>query len=76
MRVKVEQINDYLIYYQTLYKSIKTKVAASEVSQGQYRGYPSKWSLGEVQTKVKKKNERDEFLGFCERELERLQGVM
>ena len=63
-------------YSQTLYKSIKNKSGSNEVSQGQYRGYPSKWSLGEVQTKVEKKNERDEFLVSCERELERLQGVM
>ena len=45
----------------------------------QYRGYPSKCSLGHVQTKVEKKSERDEFLVFCERELERWQlwqGVM
>ena len=27
-----------------------------EMSQGQYRGYPSKCSLGQVQTKVEKKN--------------------
>ena len=39
------------------------------MGQGQYRGYPSKCSLGQVQTKVEKKNGRDEFLVFCEREL-------
>ena len=32
--------------------------------------------LGQVQTKVEKKNEREEFLVFCERELERWQGVL
>ena len=63
-------------YSQTLYKVNKNKKWSSEISQGQYRGYPSKWRLGEVQTKVEKKNERDEFLVFCERELERWQGVM
>ena len=33
-------------------------------------------TLGQVKTKVEKKNERDEFLVFCERELERRQEVM
>ena len=56
--------------------SIKTKNGSDETSQGQYRRYPSKSSLGQVQTKVEKKNEREEFLVFCERELERWQGVM
>ena len=63
-------------YSQTLYKVDKNKKWSNEINQGQYRGYPSKWSLGKVQTKVEKKNERDEFLVFCERELERWQGVM
>ena len=64
-------------YSQTLYKVKKTKSGSDEISQGQYRGYPSKCSLGQlVQTKVEKKNERDEFLAFSERKLERWQGVM
>ena len=64
-------------YSQTLYEVKKKKKSGSdEISQGQDRGYPSKCSLGQVQTKVEKKNERDEFLVFCERELERRQGVM
>ena len=63
-------------YSQTQYKSIKTKSGSDEISQGQYRGYPSKCSLGQVQTKVEKKNGRDEFLVFCERELGRWQGAM
>ena len=65
-------------YSQTLYKVNKTKSGSDEISQGQYRRYPSKSSLGQVQTKVEKKNERDEILVFffCERELERWQGVM
>ena len=58
-------------YSQTLYKVKKTKSGSDEISLGQYRGYPSKCSLGQVQTKVEKKNERDEFSVFCERELER-----
>ena len=61
-------------YSQTLYKVKKS--SSDEISQGQYRGYPSKCSLGQVQTKMETKNERDEFLVFCERELERWQGVM
>ena len=65
-------------YSHTLYKVKKTKSGSDEISQGQYRGYPSKciYSVGQVQTNVEKKNERDEFLVFCERELERWQGVM
>ena len=63
-------------YSQTLYKVKKTKSGSDEISQGQYRGYPSKCSLGQMQTKVEKKNERDEFIVFCERELERWPGVM
>ena len=66
-------------YSQTLYKVKKTKSGKSgsdEISQGQYRGYPSKCSLSQVQTKVETKNERDEFLVFCEKELERWRGVM
>ena len=61
-------------YSQTMYKIKKS--GSVEISQGQYRGYSSKCSLGQAQTKVEKKNERDEFLVFCERELERWQGVM
>ena len=73
MPVKVKQINEYLFSdtVQQCTKSIKTKSGSDEISKGQYRGYPSKFSLGQVQTKVEKKNERDEFLVFCERELER-----
>ena len=63
-------------YSQTLYKVKKIKSGSDEISQGQYRGYPSKCSLGQGQTKVEKKKERDEFSVFCERELERWQGVM
>ena len=48
-------------YSQTLCK-VKKKSGSDEISQGQCRGYPSKCSLGQVQTKVEKKNERDEFL--------------
>ena len=51
-------------YSQTLYKVNKKKSGSDEISQIQYRGYPSKCSLGQVQTKVEKKNERDEFLVF------------
>ena len=76
MPVKVEQINEYLFSCRHCTKSMKTKSGSDEISQGQYRGYPSKCSLGQVQTKVEKKNERNEFLVFCERELERWQGVM
>ena len=64
-------------YSQTLYKvKKKTKSGSDKIRQGQYRGYPSKCSLGQVQTKVEKKNERGECLVFCETELERWQGVM
>ena len=63
-------------YSQTLYKVKQTKSGSDEISQGQYRGYPSKCSLGQVQTKVEKKNETDEFSVFCERELQRWQGGM
>ena len=42
-------------YPQTLYKVKKTKSGSDEISQGQYRGYPSKCSLGQVQTKVEQK---------------------
>ena len=52
MPVKVEQINEYL--FLTLYKVKKTISGSDEISQGQYRGYPSKCSLGQVQTKVEK----------------------
>jgi hypothetical protein len=45
-------------------------------SQGQYRGYLSKCSLGQVKTKVEKKSERDEFFVFCEGELGRWQEGM
>ena len=52
-------------YSQTPYRVKKKKKSGSdEISQGQHRGYPSKCSLGQVQTKVEKKNERDEFLVF------------
>ena len=74
MPVKVEQINEYL--FSDTVQSQKTKSGSGEISQGQYRGYPSKCCLGQVQTKVEKKIERDECLVFCERELERWQGVM
>ena len=74
MPVKLEQINEYLV--SDTVQSQKTKSGSVEISRSQYRGYPSKCSLGQVQTKVEKKNERDEFLVFCERELERWQGVM
>ena len=39
---------------------MKTKSGSDEISQGQYRGYPSKCSLGQEQTEVEKKNERDD----------------
>jgi hypothetical protein len=78
--VKVKQINEYL--FSDTVQSKKQKSAVNDVrmndsekwlwdeitSQGQYRGYPSKSSLGQVQTKVEKKNGRDEFLVFYERE--------
>ena len=72
--VKVEQINEYL--FSDTVQSQETTSGSDEISQSQYQGYPSKCSLGQVQTKVEKKNERDEFLVFCERELKRWQGVM
>ena len=53
---------------QTLYKVKKTRSGSDEISQGQYRGYPSKCNLGQVQTKVEKKNERDKFLVFFVKE--------
>ena len=74
MPVKVKQIIQYL--FSDTVQSQKAKSGSDEISQGQYWGYPSKCGLGQVQTKVEKKNERDEFLVFCERELERWQGVM
>ena len=55
--VKVEQINEYL--FSDTVRSQKTKSGSDEISQGQYRGYPSKCSLGQVQTKVVKKNGRE-----------------
>ena len=66
MPVKVEQINEYL--FSDTVQSQKTERGSDEISQGQYREYPSNCSLGQVQTKVEKKNERGEFLVFCERE--------
>ena len=57
-------------------QSQKTKSGSDEISKGKYRGYPSQCSLGQIQTNVEKKNERGEFLVFCERELEIWQGVM
>ena len=65
MPLKVEQINEYL-FSDTL--KIKKKSGSDEISQGQYRGYPSKCSLGQVQTKVERKMERDEFLVFFVKE--------
>ena len=59
MPVKVEQINEY-VFSDTVH-SRKTKSGSDEISQGQYRDYPFKCSLGQLQTKVEKKNERDEF---------------
>ena len=56
--VKVEQINEYL-FSDTVQCQKKTKSGSDEISQGQYRGYPSKCSQGQVQTKVEKKNARD-----------------
>ena len=72
--VKVEKLDEYL--FSDTVQSQTTKSGSDEISLGQYQGYPSKCSLGQVQTKVEKKNERYEFLVFCERELERWQGVM
>mgnify|MGYP006345596615 CR=1 FL=1 len=74
MPVKVEQINDYL--FSDTEQVNKNKKGSDEISYGQYRGYPSKCSLGQVQTKVERKNERDEFFVFCEREWGRWRGVM
>ena len=37
-------------YSHTLYNVKKTKSGSDEMSQGQYRGYQSKYSLGQVQT--------------------------
>lgn len=75
MPVKVKQINEYL-FSDTVQIQKKTKSGEEMTSQGQYRGYPSKCSLGQVKTKVEKKSERDEFLVFCERELGRWQEGM
>ena len=36
--------------------------------KGQIRGYPSECCLGQLQTKVEKKNARDEFLVFFVKE--------
>ena len=52
------------IYSQTLYKVKKQSSSDEITSQGQYRGYQSQFSLGQVQTKVENKNDRDEFLVF------------
>ena len=60
--VKVEKINEYL--FSDTVQSQKTKSGSDEISQGQDRGYQSKCSLGQVQTKVEKKNETDECLAF------------
>ena len=62
MPVKLEQIIEYL--FSDTAQSQKSQKWHDGISQGQYRGYPSKCSLGQVQTKVEKKNERDEFLVF------------
>ena len=62
MPVKVEQSNEYL--FSDIVQSQKTKSGSDEISQGQYRGYPSHSSLGQMQIKVEKKNERDELLFF------------
>ena len=40
MPVKVEQINEYL--FSDAVQSQKTKSGSDEISQGKYRGYPSK----------------------------------
>ena len=39
MPLKVEQINEYL--FSEILQSQKTKRGSDEISQGQYRGYPS-----------------------------------
>ena len=61
-KVPVKQINEYL--FSDTVQSQKTKSGSDEISQGKYRGYPSKCSLGQVQTKVEKKIEKYEFLVF------------
>ena len=63
--VKVEQINEYLF---------SDTIQSQKKQKWQWWIKPS--SLGRVQTKVEKKNARDEFLVFFQRELERWQGVM
>ena len=63
MPVKVKQINEYL-FSDTVQIQKKTKSGEEMTSRGQYRGYPSKCSLGQVKTKVEKKSERDEVLVF------------
>ena len=50
MPAKVEQINEYL--FSDTVQSQKTKSGSDEISQGQYRGYPSKCSLGTIVTIV------------------------
>ena len=62
MPVKVKHINEDS--FSDTVQSQKTKSGSDEISQGQCRGYPSKCSLGQVQTKVEKMNERDEFSVF------------
>ena len=76
MPVKVVQIKEYL-FSDTL-QSQKTDNSSGDISRGQYTGISVQvYSLNQVQTKVEKRNERDEFLVFfCETELERWQGVM
>ena len=44
MPVKVEQINEYL-FSDTVQSKKKTKSGSDEISQGQYRGHPSKTFL-------------------------------
>ena len=63
MPVKVEQINEYL-FSDTVQSQKKKKSGSDGISQGQYRRYPSKCSLGQVKTKVEKMNERDELHFF------------
>ena len=43
MPVKVEQINEYL--FSDTVQSQKKKSGSDEISQGQYRGYPSSCSV-------------------------------
>ena len=62
MPIKVKQIDEY--FFSDNVHSPKTKSGSDEISLGQYRVYPSKCSLGQVQTKVGKKNEREEFSVF------------